>query len=193
MAQFDFLGTWTDSWAILASILETTGTFFVADAKYEQPEPLFLRTVDEIRAECLKGNYGRFYVASDAFSVWQPCFRQTSLGWYVSDRRGGPLLELVLPSCYVYDNVGQPMQAFSGGKELHLACGTLMHQPAYHNPANGMWEPPSAALKAGYKEVLRRMKAQLVRHRFHEPIWTGRDALHEIENGNATIHGFGLD
>lgn len=81
MAQFDFLGTWKDSWSIISAVLEPQDVCLIPDLKYEQPQPHSLMTLN---------------------------------------------------------------------------------------------------LKAGYKEVLRRMKTQLVRHQFHEPIWIGLDALHRV-------------
>jgi hypothetical protein len=83
------------------------------------------------------------------------------------------------------------VHAFDGGPGLHLAPGMLSHQREYLDPQTQTWERASAAVKAGYKEVLRRMKTQLVRHRFHVPIWVGRDALSEVQENRARIHGFG--
>lgn len=196
MAQFDFIGTWTDSWAVLSAILEPGDIRLVQNLKYEIPILRFLTTIEEIHALCLEGNC-RFFVASEMFTRHPPCLERIESGvnsgrYSVNYSKGGPLLDLMLPFCYRYE-AGVPIPAFDGGLELHLAVGILMYQKLYLSPTTQKWESPSDSVKAGYKEILRRIKTRLVRHCFHEPIWAGIDALHQIQSNNATIHGFGLD
>jgi hypothetical protein len=197
VTHFDFLGTWQDSWAILAAILNPGDVTLIVDRRYDQPQPITLTTVDDVRTHCLNGQH-KFYVSGTMFSVAPPSCRRIDTGIYegkyrVEDSRGGPLLVLVLPVCYRYDSVGVATNAFENGTHLHLGPGTLMYQRYYWNEQSQLWERPSDCIKAGHVDLLRRVKTQLVRHTFHVPIWIGKDALQEVENGNATIHGYGLD
>jgi hypothetical protein len=194
MAQFDFLGTWTDSWLILHALLEPGDILLVADMDYDRPEPLFVRTVEEAQEEPLRAR--SWYLWSEQFSKHPPFLERMELEdnqeqYWVNVSTAGPLLQLVLPGCYRYDAAGVAVHAFDGGPGLHLAPGMLSHQREYLDPQTQTWERASAAVKAGYKEVLHRMKTKLVRHRFHVPIWTGRDALREVQENRARIHGFG--
>src|SRR5207302_1800403 len=109
------------------------------------------------------------------------------------EQEGGPLLTLALPPCYRYDSNHNATNAFEDGENLHLGCGTLLCQRHYWSEQTQGWEPPSENVKSGYKEILRRVKAQLVRHQFHKLIWVGKDALKQLRSGNASIDGFGLN
>lgn len=191
MAQFDFLGTWKDSWALLGAILGPGDTFLVPDLNYPKPAPLVFSTLGETQKDTFQKNRSLF-VGSSAFTKHPPFLQKTARTYRVDVSEEGPLLHLVLPASYRYER-GVPKSAFEGGAGLNLAPGMLSHQPHYLNPETGTWEAASEELKAGYQEMVRRIKTQLVRHQFHRFIWTGHDALQEIQVNQATIHGFGLD
>jgi hypothetical protein len=197
MAQFDYLSSWKDSWTILSAILEPGNVSVIPDLKYDQPQVQYLTTLDEVRDHCLHGNR-KLFIYSESFAVTPPGFLNLDTGvnagrYVVNDGVGGPLLVLVLPACYYYNSDANPTQAFEGGTNVHLAAGMLYHPRQYWNPETTMSRSPSDSLRAGYKEILRRIKTRLVRHRFHKPIWIGKDALQQVQEKKATIHGFGLN
>lgn len=197
MGQFDFLGTWQDSWEIVASILKPGDASLIADATYDMRHAPLLTSVDDIRQQCFAG-HRKFFIQSTEFSHNPLHWSQIDAGqnqgrYFVDERKGGPLLILALPPCYRYDAQLKATNALDNGPDLHLGCGTLHCQRQYWNEQAQIWEAPSEGVKTGYKEILRRMKMHLVRHAFHEPIWVGKNALKQIQSGNASIDGFGLN
>jgi hypothetical protein len=154
-------------------------------------------TLDRPFEELVKSRRSLF-ISSKSFSLRPPHLRKVEKGalaghYRVDVNLEGPLLHLTLPACYRFDANGVPVPAADGGPELHLAPGMLSHQREYFNPELQRWDKPSDAVRTGYKEIVGRIKARLVRHRFHVPIWIGKDALREVQEHAATIHGFGLD
>jgi hypothetical protein len=191
MAQFDYLGTWQDSWAILNAILEPGDVRLIPDLKYlksrpnfryyTKPEPLIFTSLnDELKEIMLVRRAG--FLFSDKFSRSPPWFDSIEIDgqkqYYVRSSCGGPCLDLTLPACYEAEGL------------LKLASAHLYYARHTWNPATEVWEPPSLELRAGYKEILNRMKRHLVRHRFHMDIWTGRDALQLLQHNKARITGF---
>ena len=184
MSQFSFLGTWDDSWRIVGSILERGDISLIPDLNYDDPKPAYISALNEEVKELLKRRPNLF-LWSTQFSLFPPCMVRMAGGaaagkYFLSLSRDGPGLELTLPGCYEADGV------------LNLACGTLSYQRLTFNSQTGRWEKPTLELQAGYKEITKTIKRHLVRHKFHKPIWTGRDALTLIERGTARVTGFGL-
>ena len=197
MAQFDFLGTWQDSWEIITSILKPGDASLIADVTYDMPQAPLLTSIDDIQQQCFVGQR-KFFVHSTKFSRNPLHWSQIDAGPnqgknFIAERKGGPLLTLALPPCYRYDSQHNATNAFEDGSDLHLGCGTLLCHRRYWNEQALNWELPSEAVKSGYKEILQRMKTHLVRHQFHVPIWVGKDALKQIQTGKASIDGFGLN
>ncbi|MBS0260476.1 MAG: hypothetical protein JSS02_00860 [Planctomycetes bacterium] len=197
MAQFDFLGTWNDSWDVVSAILEPGDVRLIPALMYEQPQARFLSRLGEVHELCL-AECARFYISCERFTRHPPEFWEIKAGknkgrFAIDDRKAGPLLDLSLPGCFRYDDVGVPYLAIEGGPGMHLAPGTLSNQREYLNPDTQEWEWVAEAVKAGFKDIVRRVKKRLLRHQFHKPIWIGRNALCEVQAKNAMIHGFGLD
>src|SRR6266540_1924481 len=105
MAQFDFLGTWNDSWGILAAILGTNDYSLVPDLLYDKPEPLFVTEIDDSAKEMLLNGKRNGFLWSWQFSRFPPVMKRIEGGeaagkYYVGLGEGGPYLRLVLPGGY---------------------------------------------------------------------------------------------
>jgi hypothetical protein len=185
MPQFDYLGTWEDSWGILQAIARPGDVRFVPDLHYEEPHPFLIRDIDDALKVILKERPSVF-IWSTMFSKYPPYLERIDSGrdaglYYVDISRGGPGLHLTLPACYREDD------------NLHLAPGMLSCQRLWLNPGTERWEKPNKDVKLGYKAIVARMKTQLECYRAHVDIWAGSGALRELQQKKATIHGFGLD
>lgn len=53
MAQFDFFGTWEDSWRLLHEISKFDDVSFVL-VIYDSPKPIFINKIDEEAKEFIK-------------------------------------------------------------------------------------------------------------------------------------------
>ena len=182
MAQFNFLGTWNDSWGILAAILAHSEYSFVPDLYYDSPEPLFLTKIDYGLKEMLLDRRNG-YIWSTKFSVDTLGMLSTKEGqnagkYSVGSTEGGPVLRLVLPPCYEQGGV------------INLGPGMLSCPRWTIKPGTYDAKKPSAELRAGFKEVKAILKRQLVRLKVRPDIWSGQEASRLVEEGRAKIHGF---
>lgn len=182
MAEFDFLGSWSDSWGILAAILANSEYSLVPDLLYDKPEPLFVTTInDSVREMLLDRRNG--FLWSTKFSRFPPVMWRIEGGeadgkYHVGLGEGGPYLRLVLPACYEEEGV------------LNLGLGSLYYPKWTTKPGTKIVIKPSPELRRGFKEV----KSVLVRHlvplKSHPDIWIGQDANRLVEEGRARICGF---
>jgi hypothetical protein len=182
MAQFEFLGTWNDSWNILAAILEHSEYSLVPDVKYDKPELLFVTKIDDPVKEMFLDRRNGF-IWSTKFSLLPPSMNRIEGGvnvgkYYVSPTEGGPVLRLVLPACY------------EEGGVINLAPGMLSCPRATIKPGTNVAEKPSPAVRAGFKEVKAIIKRQLVRLKVRADIWSGQEASRLVEENRARIRGF---
>jgi hypothetical protein len=185
MAQFDYLGTWNDSWQILARILERGGTRLVPDLWYTSPEPLYIEAIDSTAKEVLTKRR-RLCIWADDFSRFPPIIKPVDYSrpdtlYTLQPTRGGPSIDFTLPPCYEEEGF------------TNLANGMCVAHGHYWNPESEVWERASANLQAGRKDIVRRMKQYLVRYKFHKHIWIGPDGLRLLEEGKARITGYGLE
>jgi hypothetical protein len=185
MAQFDFLASRADSELIVRSILERPGTNLVPQLWYKTPEPVYIRAINAEIAEFLK-KHRHHYIFGEDFSQFPPFLRPVrdndpNTSYTVQPTHGGPCLELTLPASYEEEG------------RLNLASGSFVYHSEYLNPGTQRWRTASPALKAAYKDMLGRIKQNLVRHTFHKPIWIGKDGLAQLQAGKARIAGFGLN
>lgn len=185
MAQFDFIGAWTDSWQILNIILKRGDIALIPDFFYRTREPLFVTTLDE-RLKNMLMERRRVFLWSRHWSRFPPCLephpaKEMEGTYYVEFTKGGPLLDLSLPACYETDGV------------VNLAAGRLVLQRLYFNPDTSQWHHPSEEFKARFREVRSLIKTALVRHKIRNvAIWMGREALAMVQAGKAKVRGFGL-
>lgn len=182
MAQFDFLGSWDDSWKLVDSLLNRPGTTLYLDYWYKEPVRLCIKQLAMREKELLRKHKGVFICGED-FSLLPPQFSKVGNGevlYRLRENEGGPCLDLGLPACYERDGI------------INLAHGMFSYSHTYLNPESQQWEPASPQVIAAYKEIQGLFKQHLVRHKFHKYIWTGRHALQLIQSGKARIRGFGL-
>lgn len=183
MAQFDFLGSWDDSWQIMASILQIGHISVIPDLWYERPEPIFIKALDHEAKDILRDRRNMF-LWSTKFSRFPPTMVRMEGGekrgkYYLRLSGGGPGLQFTLPACYEKDGL------------WNLAVAHLEYQRETLNPETEQWEKPTPELIAGYKEVKEILLPHLVaRHEFalHVPI--AHDALRLLREGQARIAGF---
>jgi hypothetical protein len=182
MAQFDFLGSWNDSWDIVAAILENKDLRLVPDLRYDKPEPLFATALDDsLKAMLL--DRGNGFLWSTRFSRYPPVMGRIEGGeaagkYTVSLTRGGPYLRLGLPFCY------------EEGGVINLAAGSLYYPSWFLNPEATVSEKASPELRAGFKDVKAVIRRHLVRLKSRPDIWSGREASRLVEGGRARVRGF---
>jgi hypothetical protein len=182
MAQFDFVGTWNDSWGILATILENSEYSLVPNLLYESPEPLFVTKIDDL-VKAMLLDRGDGFLWSTKFSRFPPVMKRIEGGeaagkYYVGLSEGGPYLRLTLPACYADEEV------------INLAPGHLYYPKWTTRPGTHIAIRPSPELRAGFREVKAITERQLVRLKVRPDIWSGQEASRLVEEGRARIHGF---
>ena len=144
MAQFDFLGSWDDSWRIMASILGINHIRVIPNLKFDRAEPTFISILDE-GAKALLLQWRFVCLFSTKFSRFPPEMHRIEGGvnsgkYSVDLAAGGPGLGLSLPACYEKDG------------RWNLACGMLYYARNTLNRETGLWEKPTPELVAGYKK-----------------------------------------
>lgn len=175
--QFEFLGTWTDSWAVLEAILKRGDATLIPDLWYEEPTPLAFVTVDETLKGLLRQRR-RVYIWCTQFSKFPPHLEQQGSGpragkFFVRLPLSGPGLELTLPACFEAEGL------------INLNFGSLSYSKETLNPQSGKWERASSQLKAGYRDV----RSRLCRYalKLENGIWTGLDAAQLLNTGRAKL------
>ena len=182
MAQFDFLGSWDDSWRIMASILGIDHIRVIPNLKFDRAEPTFISILDE-GAKALLLQWRFVCLFSTKFSRFPPEMHRIEGGvnsgkYSVDLAAGGPGLGLSLPACYEKDG------------RWNLACGMLYYARNTLNRETGLWEKPTPELVAGYKEVKGVIRRHLVgRHDFAKGVPIGRDAIRLLQEGKARVAG----
>ncbi len=191
MAQFDFAGTWVDSWAHLERLVDTGRFSFVVDKWYTEPVPLQFRALDEDIRDIVRHRRG-VYLFSDSYSRFPVAFGPpTSNGlMLIAPKEGGPSLELVLPACFEKEG------------KTHLRSGWLMHQPYFQNPETGEWYRAPEELRLAYKQVCALLRRGLVKRYMRiypvkaspprcviQTKWIGPDGAALLEAGAAELNG----
>ncbi len=182
MAQFQFLGTWDDSWGILDAILEHPEYSLVPDLYYDKPEPLFVTKIGDAAKRMLLDRRNGF-IWSTKFSLYSPNLKQVKEGqnagkYYVDPTGQGPVLRLVLPACYEEGGVINLAPAM-------FSCPRWTVKPGTYDAMKA-----SPELREGYKEVKAVIRKQLVRLKVRPDIWSGREASRLVDQNQARIHGF---
>lgn len=178
MPQFEFYGTWDDSWQILGDI--TSHLFFlIPDRWYESSEiPKYNSLNNELKSTLRLKR--RVFLWNQDFSVFSPGVRLQKAGSYsgkyqVGAEYGGPCLALTLPACSENEN------------KLNLSCGQLTYPKEFLHPETGNWVPASEKLKSGYKNVIVLIKKSLIKHKSKTAIWIGKNASQLLEQQKAEI------
>lgn len=180
MPQFDFLGTWEDSWALLDSILDREGVQALPDQWYGSNIPIgFSKLNEELKAILKKKR--RLYLVSKDFSLLPPFLKKQNTGemagkYAIVETYAGPLISLTLPACYLKNDL------------TNLNFGALSYPTKIFNPVTRSLQPPSRELKAAYNDIRQRSKRILVRHKIASSwIYIGRNAFNLLKAGDAEI------
>lgn len=178
MSQFDFYGTWSDSWELLKIALKYD-TVLIPDCWYEEPKPILFKDItDELKQLMFKKR--RLFIWGKDFSNFEPGFiiqlSGPRKGMYSTGAEyGGPCLDLTLPACFERNDI------------INLSCGTLTYPKEYKNPNTSKWEKSSETIANKYKTIRKDFKKRLKEYRVGKYIWIGEDALALLQNGKAKI------
>ena len=181
MAEFIYLGSWTDSIRILEVVLSDGTSRAVPDMFYPSPAAPTFDAVDDALLAALELT-GKLYIFGH-YSQGGPQFAQQSAGpkagqFYIFSTRGGPALGLYLAR-----------QTESG----LLGFGSLGYEKEYLNPTSGVWERPSGLLKDEYKRLTREVRRHVSRHSFPKmSAWVGKDGLDKLNRGELRVEAKGL-
>jgi hypothetical protein len=175
--QFDFIGTWNDSWATIDTILTRSGTTLIPDLWYDTPSPLLFDALDESLKSLLLQRR-RLYIWCTEFSRHPPVLEKQGSGpnagkFFLRLTLGGPGLELTLPACFELQGI------------VNLNFGNLSYARETFNPESGRWEKPSSQLKAGYANIRTLLCEKVLRQ--DNRIWMGPEAMHLLREGHAKI------
>lgn len=184
MVEFQFYGTWDDTWRLLRAVLAREGTACVADLAYHDAKPVWIRTLTSHAKEILRRRR-RVYVFGEDFSTRPPCLVQHLSGplagrYFVYLAGGGQGLELALPNCHMEEGIWQ------------LGAGRLTHPHEFWNGERGRWEKPSANLRAAFTDVRMRLRAELEHHMPIRDLWVGPSAWKLVRGGKARIRVLSL-
>lgn len=179
MAEFQFYGTWDDTWAVLKAVLRRESIAFVADLAYHYPRPVWIRTLTSHAREMLHRRR-RVYVFGEDFSTRPPCLVQQMTGsvagkHFVYLAGGGQGLELALPNSHLDEGVWQ------------LDAGRLTYPHEFWNGERGRWEKPTTALKGAFLDVKARLRGELEQHLPIRDLWIGPHAWDLVRDGKARI------
>jgi hypothetical protein len=184
MSQFDYFGTWEDSWEILDIILNNEDVELIPDMWYETSIPLKFKQVDENLKNILRKKR-RLFILGKYFSIYPPCLKKKEDGPMIGKYNlyanyGGPSLDLSLPVCFEKDNI------------INFGSGILSYPKEFLNPHTGIWENSTQNLKDAYKRICSLLKKHLIRHKINSNIWIGNNALTLLKAGKAQIYDKGV-
>src|SRR5258708_7404225 len=129
MPQFDYLGSWDDSWMILDAILKKNGIHVIPDLWYEEPTATSFSTLNN-ELETVVQKKRRVYLWSEDFARVPPFLQRQNEGtmagkYSIRPDIFGPVISLTLPACQDTEGL------------LNLRFGILSYQPESLNPEHG--------------------------------------------------------
>jgi hypothetical protein len=176
MREFYFLGTWSDSWEVLETLLCDSRFTVSPDRWYTEPRAdVFGNLPTSLKA--LLEEKGHLFIWSSAYTTAGPYLRRQSQGekaglYAIRISQGGPGLELTLPACFTRDG------------KLWLNYGCLTYPRLTEDPRSGEWRKPTPELISGFKEVAERIRSCLV-HEGRD--WVGKEAQRLLRSGEAAL------
>lgn len=192
MRQFDFYGSWDDSFAILAAILATGKAVAFYSKPYLEPKARFFDRLTPELEEIAMAR-GGLYLWLPGISSLPLRFGQWDSGIYAGQYfvlGGGPYLDLALPGCYEEGPEGaHPSRSVDGG--IRLAAGFLSCDHEFYVPeAEIVVKMPKAAQERD-EEFRKIIKAHCKRFGPKKQ-WVGHHAIKLLEEGKAKVTGFGF-
>jgi hypothetical protein len=174
MREFNFLGTWKDSQAAIASLLSDKTFSFVLDKWYDTPSTTALSEVTPAVESVLKERR-RLFLWSSSFASGPPRFVRQGSGlmagrYSVDVAYEGPYLDLIVPPCFTKQG------------KVFLNYGSLSHPRRVYDTSTRNPSRPSSDLIEGFREAKSRIQSHLKRFRGE---WTGTDAVRLLKTGEA--------
>jgi hypothetical protein len=187
MAQFEYLGTWVDSFEILKILINNNSLTLIGNLWYEKNDTSGLYVITENNDESRNyiKKYRNLFIWDKSITKFPPMLvKQNSgpkAGWHrLSYQRGGPMLDLTFPGCSQSDD------------SINLSIGILACPPYYENPETKEMEKTPNDVKVLFKLLCKDIKRQLVRYKHNIYIWTGKDAVRLLGEGKARITSLGV-
>ena len=182
MAQFDFYGSWEDSWQVVESILLNKKIKVLPDMWYVEPVPkYFTKLNEELKQLLLKKR--RLFLAHNEVSIYQPLFKQCKTGvmtgkYSIFSDWGGPFLDLTLPGFFDIEGV------------IQLGPGTLTYPKFVQHPKTLQIEQTGPEIKEAYKEICGVIKKVMIRQkRNSKNFLIGADGLNVMKTKDVYIVG----
>lgn len=187
MREFDFYGSWDDSFAIVAAILATGKATAFYDLPYLEPKARFFDNLTpKLREMAVKRGGILLWLPGISslplrFGIWDTGVYD---GKYYVDG-GGPYLNLALPACYEEGPDGpRPATVITG--PVRLGVGTLSCPHEFYVPDPGIVVKMPKAAQERDEEFRKIIKAHCRRFGPNKR-WVGRHAIRLLEEGKAEV------
>lgn len=188
MREFDFYGSWRDSFEILGAILDTGKASAFFDGPYMESKAKFY---DELTPELqarLSTEGGGVYLWLPSISTLPLRFGRWESGSYAGQyyvTSGGPYLSLSFPACYIEGPEG-PRLVLDAGENIRLGVGTLSCPHEFYVPDPGIVVKMPKAAQERDEEFRKIIKAHCRRFGPNKR-WVGRHAIRLLEEGKAEV------
>jgi hypothetical protein len=180
MKEFHYLGTWTDTWRQIQTVMDAFDVRLFFDKNYALPEPTYIQQLDEVTKSTLMRKPSVF-VWSAAFSTDPPkmeCTDGKPPIYFIYGAEGGPSLQWRFPGCFEESGI------------TNLAVGRVVCRSEYFIPSKDITVRPSMELIRAYRGIVATLKQNMVRHKLQHYVWIGKDALLLLKEDKAQILGF---
>lgn len=188
MREFDFWGSWDDSFAIVAAILSTGKATAFADKPYAEPRAQFFDKLTPELQEIAR-TQSTLYLWLPGISDSIPIqFGRWDSGIYAGQyyvTGSGPYLNLTLPACYEEGPEG-PRPATGACGLIYLNVGTLScgHEFYLSNPGVVVKMPRAAQeIDEEFRKII---KAHCKRFG-PKKRWVGQHAIKLLQEGKAEV------
>lgn len=178
MAQFDFFGTWEDSWEILEKVIMTFNCKLIPDLWYSSEIiNMYEAVTEDLKLHLVKRRH--LFILKQIDEVSMNGFLKNraihSNGQYRIDPEiFGETIELTLPACYKNNNITM------------LGLGMLTYCREYYNFTKNSWEKPTNELKTFYADLRKVIRRCIISKKYPKgKIWIGRDAFRKVSEGKA--------
>jgi hypothetical protein len=181
MRQFDFFGTWFDSWTIVEAVLRLGQVEIIPDLWYEHPNCVRISTLTERWKQLLQSRR-RFFIVREGMPLRANGFVKQITG----NRAGQYRIDLVslalgvectLPACYEEDG-----RVMLGSGSIYLA------DEFWLEPSEQIAVPPDDDTIMLYKQVVECVKQNCVQQRLIRfKGWIGKDGAKLLNAGQAIV------
>lgn len=180
MAEFEYFGTWADSWAMLTDIMKLDDYELLVDDFYEVPNAALYGLADAALETSVK--LVPKVLLFGPFSKCGPVFIKQTAGekagqYYAAYNKGGPFLDLSLAR-----------ETDSG----LVGIGSLSYGTEFLDPGTGAWLKPAPEVRHAFNGIKSAMRRRLTKMTLRRPFWIAQDALLRLERGELRIGAAGV-